>query len=51
MFLEYELFVKKVCFLMFVSMDVLAIVKLLLKIMEQKYLGFIGRTLSVSTVV
>lgn len=36
---------------MFVSMDLLAIVKLLLKMVGQKYLGFIGRTLNVSTVV
>lgn len=49
MFLGYELFVKKVCFLVFVSMDMLAIVRFPLKMMGQKRLGFIGRTLNVIT--
>lgn len=34
---------------MFVSIDMLAVVKFLLKMMGQKCLGFIGRTLNVST--
>lgn len=34
---------------MFVSVDILAVVKLLLKMMGQKCLGFTGRRLNVST--
>lgn len=49
MFLGYELFVKKVYFLMFVSIDMLVVVKFLLKMMGQKCLGFIDRMLNAST--